>query len=100
DVSFIAPPGYGGRPTPNPNVLIELGYAAHRHGWNGILCVFNAATGRVEDLPLHPPALDHCLLTPPRGGQGGSPQGAGRPTPGQNPAHPDDAGRCGGPGTG
>lgn len=52
DVSFITPPGYGGRPMPNPNVLIELGYAANRHGWNRILCVFNAATGRVEDLPF------------------------------------------------
>jgi hypothetical protein len=52
DVSFITPLGYEGRPTPNPNVLIELGYAANRHGWNRILCVFNSATGRVEDLPF------------------------------------------------
>ncbi len=52
DVSFITPLVYDGRPTPNPNVLIELGYAANRHGWNRILCVFNAATGRVEDLPF------------------------------------------------
>ena len=53
DVSFITPPGYGGgRPPPSPNVLIELGYAAHCHGWNRIRCVFNAATGRVEDLPF------------------------------------------------
>ncbi len=52
DVSFITPPDYTGRRTPNPNVLIELGYAAHCHGWGRMLCVFNEATGKVEDLPF------------------------------------------------
>jgi hypothetical protein len=37
---------------PNPNVLIELGYAVKTLGWNRIVCVFNMAFGRVEDLPF------------------------------------------------
>ncbi len=40
------------RPTPNPNVLIELGYAVKRLGWNRIVCVFNSAFGKVEKLPF------------------------------------------------
>lgn len=42
------------RPTPNPNVLIELGFAAAQPtiGWDRIVPVFNRATGRVEDLPF------------------------------------------------
>ncbi|MDP2384817.1 MAG: hypothetical protein Q8M29_00465 [Bacteroidota bacterium] len=41
-----------GRKTPNPNVLIELGYAASCLGWENIICVFNTAYGRVEELPF------------------------------------------------
>jgi hypothetical protein len=56
DVSFITPPDHARKRErkriPNPNVLIELGYAAHNHGWGRILCVFNTAFGRVEDLPF------------------------------------------------
>jgi len=51
DVSFINQ-GAAGRPTPNPNVLVELGYAAGRLGWEKIICVFNQATGSVNDLPF------------------------------------------------
>jgi len=40
------------RKTPNPNVLIELGYAAKAIGWNNIICVFNAEYGIIEDLPF------------------------------------------------
>jgi hypothetical protein len=40
------------RPTPNPNVLIELGYAVKTLGWNRIICVFNEATGGIQDLPF------------------------------------------------
>ena len=38
-------------PTPNPNVLIELGYAVARLGWNRILLVQNSAFGGPEQLP-------------------------------------------------
>ena len=51
DISFINSQ-YGGRLTPNPNVLIELGYAAKTIGWNNIICVFNNEYGKVENLPF------------------------------------------------
>lgn len=51
DVSIINS-GTQARPCPNPNVLIELGYAAHHLGWENIICVFNTAYGRIEDLPF------------------------------------------------
>src|SRR5262245_60249296 len=44
DVTFINPPG-SKRRTPNPNVMVELGYAAARLGWDRIICVFNRASG-------------------------------------------------------
>jgi hypothetical protein len=40
------------RPTPNPNVVLELGYAAKGLGWDRITSVFNSAYGRIEDLPF------------------------------------------------
>lgn len=41
------------RPTPNPNVLLELGYAARVLTWNRVILVFNEATGDPEkDLPF------------------------------------------------
>jgi hypothetical protein len=51
DVSFVndAAPG---RRTPNPNVLVELGYALAKLGEGKVVCVHNLATGRVEDLPF------------------------------------------------
>ena len=57
DVSFInagtqLPNGQAARPTPNPNVLIELGYAVHCLGWEHIVLVLNTATGQVEELPF------------------------------------------------
>jgi hypothetical protein len=36
----------------NPNVLIELGYASSKLGWEKILCVYNLIYGRIEDLPF------------------------------------------------
>src|SRR5205823_4275235 len=51
DVSIINK-GTEHRPTPNPNVLIELGYAVRTLGWNRVICVFNGVTGKVEDLPF------------------------------------------------
>jgi len=40
------------RPTPNPNVLIELGYAARHLTWDRIICAFNVAFGALSDLPF------------------------------------------------
>jgi len=42
----------GGRPTPNPNVLVELGYAAKALGWDRIILILNETYGPVEDLPF------------------------------------------------
>ena len=51
DVSIIANPRKG-RPTPNPNVMIELGYALRARGPDRILMVFNEAYGKISDLPF------------------------------------------------
>lgn len=40
------------RPTPNPNVLFELGYAVHKLGWEKILMIMNEAFGKIEKLPF------------------------------------------------
>ncbi len=40
------------RKTPNPNVLLELGYAAKAVTWDNVICVFNTAYGDVGDLPF------------------------------------------------
>jgi len=40
------------RPTPNPNVLIELGYALRGLGHERIVLVFNQSFGKIEDLPF------------------------------------------------
>lgn len=49
DISFI---NTEGKLTPNPNVLLELGYAARCVGWENIICVFNKAYGKPEQLPF------------------------------------------------
>jgi hypothetical protein len=41
-----------GKPTPNPNVLVELGYALKTLGWSRILLVQNTAFGPPEALPF------------------------------------------------
>lgn len=38
--------------TPNPNVLIELGYALSKLGWEHIICLFDGNTGSINDLPF------------------------------------------------
>ncbi|HEX9987173.1 MAG TPA: hypothetical protein VGE45_01670 [Chloroflexia bacterium] len=38
--------------TPNPNVLLELGYAAAKIGWERIIIVLNESTGGPRDLPF------------------------------------------------
>lgn len=40
------------RKTPNPNVLIELGYAAKAIGWDKIICIYNKDYGSFDDLPF------------------------------------------------
>ncbi len=50
DVSFVA--NTRKRSFPNPNVLIELGYALHAKGHEALILVFNKASGRLEDLPF------------------------------------------------
>lgn len=51
DVSIINA-DYEKRKTPNPNVLIELGYAIKVLGWERIICVFNKDFGDFDDLPF------------------------------------------------
>lgn len=51
DVSITSRPTEG-RPAPNPNVLIELGYALRSLGQERVVLVFNDAFGRVEELPF------------------------------------------------
>lgn len=38
--------------TPNPNVLMELGYAVSKLGWERVVCFFDTHTGEIEDLPF------------------------------------------------
>jgi len=40
------------RPTPNPNVLVELGYALKHLGENRIILLFNSAYGAAHNLPF------------------------------------------------
>lgn len=40
------------RPSPNPNVLVELGYAAAELGWENVILVQNTAFGGPELLPF------------------------------------------------
>lgn len=51
DVSIIQN-SEGGRPTPNPNVLIELGYALKTMGASRIIMVMNTEFGGPELLPF------------------------------------------------
>ena len=50
DVTFIT--GGDGRMCPNPNVMIEYGYALKSLGAERILAVMNSAFGSPEDLPF------------------------------------------------
>lgn len=51
DVTIINS-GAEGRKTPNPNVMIELGYAIKALGWKHIVLLYNLDCGNVEDLPF------------------------------------------------
>lgn len=37
---------------PNPNVMLEVGYAAMAKGWNRVNCVFNSASVKPEEMPF------------------------------------------------
>jgi hypothetical protein len=37
---------------PNPNVLLELGYAVRKLGWERIILIFNNKYGKIEELPF------------------------------------------------
>ena len=52
DVSIINSDTNLKRPTPNPNVLIELGYAIHALGWNRIIMLMNKHFGEPDMLPF------------------------------------------------
>ena len=43
---------HSNRSIPNPNVLIELGYAINILGWERIICFFDINTGTIEQLPF------------------------------------------------
>lgn len=51
DVSIINTQ-HAGRPSPNPNVLVEVGFALNAIGHDRIILAFNTAFGKVEDLPF------------------------------------------------
>ena len=51
DVSIVTR-GEQMRPGPNPNVLIELGYALRALGHERVILVFNKAFGKLEELPF------------------------------------------------
>jgi hypothetical protein len=52
DVTIINP-GSAGRLTPNPNVLVEVGYALAVHTESRLILVNNLFFGRPEDLPFN-----------------------------------------------
>lgn len=51
---------YMGRKTPNPNVLIELGYAIKALGWERIILLYDKDFGEVEELPFD---INHRRIT-------------------------------------
>ena len=57
---FVCDVSLNDNQVPNPNVLIELGYAIKVLGWNKIICLFNSYTGKVEDLPFD---INHNRVT-------------------------------------
>lgn len=52
DISIINSKNRKYRKTPNPNVLLELGYAVRTIGWENVVCVYNTKYGKPEDLPF------------------------------------------------
>lgn len=53
DISIVTgDKGKGQRLSPNPNVMLELGYAIGLLGWDRIILFCNESYGKVEDLPF------------------------------------------------
>jgi len=52
DVSIINYRSKKYKKAPNPNILIELGYAVRTIGWENIICIFNTKYGKPENLPF------------------------------------------------
>lgn len=52
DISLINGDILNCKKTPNPNVLVELGYAVNKIGWERVICVFNKDFGSINDLPF------------------------------------------------
>lgn len=52
DISLITVGSDGCKMSPNPNVLIELGYAQGVLNEENIIMIFNSAFGKIEDLPF------------------------------------------------
>ena len=74
DVSIISEPS-AKRPTPNPNVLVELGYALKALGHTRVLLVMNTAYGEVKKLPFD---LDHRRVVTYEAREGDADKGAKR----------------------
>ncbi|WP_312161141.1 TIR domain-containing protein [Phenylobacterium sp.] len=52
DITTVTAPG-SKRPSPNPNVLLELGYAVGELGWKRVILLFNEAHANLKaDLPF------------------------------------------------
>lgn len=51
---------YTGQKTPNPNVMIELGYAIKALGWDRIILLYNKDYGEIEELPFD---INHRRIT-------------------------------------
>jgi len=51
DITITARPN-DGRVAPNPNVLVELGFAFKALGYEKVILVFNRAFGKIEELPF------------------------------------------------
>lgn len=43
---------YAGCKTPNPNVMIELGYAIKSLGWDRIILLYDKDFGEIEEIPF------------------------------------------------
>ena len=52
DVTIVTSPNEK-RPSPNPNVLIELGYAVGKIGWDRVICIMNDSFGEPSVLPFN-----------------------------------------------
>jgi hypothetical protein len=66
DLTHVATRGSGER-SPNPNVLLEHGYALKARGWRSLIAVMNTAMGHPDEHPLpfdlrhyRRPILYHC----------------------------------------